>query len=368
MAKQYKYRESFTFEGKRYDVRANSEKELVEKMILKKKELEEGSKRIKSTSISVREWGTQCYETYKSNCSLSTIENDRWRVEKWIYGEIGSMRLKDVRELHLQTILNKMEGMGSDTIRKVRQDMNLIFSKAVQNNLIRENPAQYLTVPKGTKTTRREITPQERKHILKVAEENDKYVYYLFMLYCGCRTAEVANIMWKDIRKEDGLWYLDIHGTKTANAERTVPIPPQLIERLERMEKGSPFEYVFTDARGNKMSKASRARLWTSCKRALNISMGCRTYRNALVPPYPVAEDLQAYCLRHTYCCDLARMGVDVRIAQKLMGHARFDITMKIYTHVNKDMIKSAAKIMWQNHPDVATSVATSAENVAISI
>ena len=35
-------------------------------------------------------------------------------------------------------------------------------------------------------------------------------------------------------------------------------------------------------------------------ERAMNISMGCKTYRNALIPPYPLAADFVPYCLRHT--------------------------------------------------------------------
>ena len=107
------------------------------------------------------------------------------------------------------------------------------------------------------------------------------------------------------------------------------------------------------------MSKSSRARLWNSFKRALNIAMGCRVYRNALVPPYPVADDLQAYCLRHTYCCDLVRLGIDPRITQKLMGHSRPDVTLTVYTHINDDLIKSTAETMWKSYENVETDVET---------
>ena len=72
--------------------------------------------------------------------------------------------------------------------------------------------------------------------------------------------------------------------------------------------------------------------------------MGCKTYRNALIPPYLLADDFVPYCLRHTYCTDLCKADVDVRTAQKLMGHANISITADIYTHVDLGDIKKAAE------------------------
>ena len=69
-------------------------------------------------------------------------------------------------------------------------------------------------------------------------------------------------------------------------------------------------------------------------------------YRNKLIPPYPLAPDLVPYCFRHEYCSDLARKGVDIRIAQKLMGHSTIELTANIYTHVEKDDIIEVAKII----------------------
>ena len=52
---------------------------------------------------------------------------------------------------------------------------------------------------------------------------------------------------------------------------------------------------------------------------------------------YPFASDLVPYCLRHEYCTDLARKGVDIRIAQRLMGHATITMTANIYTNLTVD-------------------------------
>ena len=76
----------------------------------------------------------------------------------------------------------------------------------------------------------------------------------------------------------------------------------------------------------------------------MNISMGCEVYRNALVPPYPLAEDFVPYCLRHTYCTDLQKKGVDIRVAQYLMGHADIQMTANIYTHIDDSTVLNVAE------------------------
>lgn len=67
--------------------------------------------------------------------------------------------------------------------------------------------------------------------------------------------------------------------------------------------------------------------------------MGGEFYRNAPCAPYPFGQDLTPYNLRHEYCTDLARKGVDIRITQKLMGHASYEMTLKVYTNLSDDDI-----------------------------
>ena len=82
----------------------------------------------------------------------------------------------------------------------------------------------------------------------------------------------------------------------------------------------------------------------------MNISMGCEVYRNELIPPYPLADDFVPYCLRHTYCTDLQKKGVDIRVAQYLMGHADIQMTANIYTHIDDSTVLDVAEKLNQKH------------------
>jgi site-specific recombinase XerD len=69
-------------------------------------------------------------------------------------------------------------------------------------------------------------------------------------------------------------------------------------------------------------------------------------YRNHLIPPFPLADDFVPYLLRHTYCTDLKKQGVDLRIAKDLMGHADIKTTANIYDHDDGETLIMAARQM----------------------
>ena len=65
MPKQYKYTKSFTFEGKRYVVRDDTEKDAIIKMANRLRDLEEGKVTI-NNSMTVIQW--DCYHCRHRHC------------------------------------------------------------------------------------------------------------------------------------------------------------------------------------------------------------------------------------------------------------------------------------------------------------
>ena len=75
--------------------------------------------------------------------------------------------------------------------------------------------------------------------------------------------------------------------------------------------------------------------------------MGAKLDKNGnIVGIKPLASDLTSYCLRHTFCTDLQKKGVDLRSAQYLMGHSDITLTANIYTHADTTTIIQAAEKM----------------------
>ena len=342
MPKTYKYEKYITVDGRRYAIRADSKHELAVKEAMKRRDIEEG-KVVISGSMTVRQWTKICLETYKSNVSPETLENMTYRINKHILGSIGSYPVRSIRPIQCQALINSQAGMSYSHVRSLMQELSFIFEKAKENHLILENPAASLTRPHTVKGERRAITAVERKHLLLVADEDPSFNLFLLMLYCGCRPGEAIGCQGSDIQVISDHRMLHIRGTKTKNSDRIVPLPDAMFEGIVGV---GPFEPLAPNASGRKHSESSYARLVSRLRRELNISMGCRVYRNQLVPPLPLADDFVPYDLRHTYCTDLQKAGIDIRTAQRLMGHADIQITANIYTHVDTGQIVDAAGLL----------------------
>ena len=331
---QYKYRKRFTYEGKVYSIVGNTLEEVYTKKAEKLHALQEQT-RLYTGAMTVAQWTDKALSVYKGN--VKDISNIEKRINKHILSQIGSFQIKKVTPIQCQEIMNAQAGMSYSHINKIFTELKFIFSTAVENDIIKKSPAAKIVKPSVKKGHRRSLTDNERKHLLKLFAESDDYLLFELMYYCGCRPGEAIEAEGRDI--VDGM--LHIRGTKTEGADRYVPIPEPLLKKIRHIVGFLPLA---PNKEGRKHTESSYDRAVNSLKRALNISMGTRVYRNALVPPYALADDFVPYYLRHTYCTDLAKSGVDIRTAQKLMGHASIIMTADIYTHVDTGDLKKAAE------------------------
>jgi site-specific recombinase XerD len=341
-------RKTFTFEGKRYTVRGKTEKEAIINIANKIRDLEEG-KVVVSGNMMVKDWTEKCIATYKTGQSEITRKKYVSRINYCILRHIGNRPLKSIKPIDCQSVLAYQEGNSQYQINQVYQALRFIFRTAKENKLIPNDPTEGLMKSKnGTKNERRSMTKEEEECFLSV-NSNPRFMVFNLMYYCGLRPSEAREVMRTDIVKikEDNLEYnvLHVRGTKTGNANRNVPIPDELFSLIQA---NPSLTYIAPNQNGNKHDEKSFQRAFNSLRREMNIQMGCRTYRNQLIPPYPLADDFVPYCLRHTYCTNLCRKKVDIRIAKYLMGHADIRITANIYTHVDNSDVTEAAKLISQ--------------------
>lgn len=335
------FRKTFTYDGERQDIRAHTEEELAVKVAMRKRDLEEGKKKI-SKNMLVREWSEEFLTNYKKkSVSPETYDDYNSRLKSKILPVLGSMQLKDVKPIHCQKVLNGMEGNSKTYISKVQNTMYQMFRRALQNNLIIVNPAEDLEVPDGEDGSNRAITETERECTYKVAEYHRGGLWVLTMLLMGLRPSETAALQGRHldfkkraitvefaVKKKDKR----IGKTKTETSTRKVPMPDELYNKFKAL-KVEPFGYVFTNTEGNRLSKTNMRIMWNNFKREMNIVMGCKVHRNQVLKPYRVADDLVPYCYRHTFCTDLEAAGVSLNEAARLMGHKNVAVTSKIYTH-----------------------------------
>lgn len=337
-------RGAFTYEGKRYYVSGKDKAELAANKAMRLKELEE-CKVIESNML-VKDWIPEWLKTYKiGSCNEKTYRDYEQRIEKHILPVIGHMKLKAVKPIHLQKIMQNVSDKSQSRIDKVYQCVNQIFEKAEQNDLIQKSPAKGLEKPIGFSGTHRSITDKEREVILKVAETHKHGLWVKLMLYCGLRTGETPRVKICHFDFIENLLFID--GTKTKHAQRYVPVPQEILDEVASLDK-EPFEYLFTNQRGRQIQPHNRGRMWKSFKKAMHIEMGGKLFRGSIVPPHKVADDLVPYCLRHTFCTDLQDAGISINVAKEMMGHSDISLTAKIYTHYTKTSLNNAAELLQQ--------------------
>lgn len=393
------YHKYFSYDGRRYHLAAKTEAELYMAVGRMMQKLEQGELAL-NKNTTVRRWSEEWLSTYKEGkMTQKSYDTYTQKLNGYILPAIGDMKLKDVRDIHLQKILNDQRGMSYSHACRVRNIMEQMFSRAVSSRLITYNPAADLVLPECTKGTHRSITEAEREAILAVCPRHPAGLWVQMILFCGLRPGETLALQWRDIDFDKAMIHVHaakesgrdhIKGPKTAAGVRDVPVRADYLAQLRAVRRG-PFEPVFHQQQAANQRKAhtesSMRTAWRSFKRLVDIEMAERHLARIAAEPnrqkaallagqlhaeIPAAEilrrveagnlratqrnqvvihgeapellgQLQPYCLRHTYCTDLQRAGVPLNVAKYLMGHSDISVTANIYTHTTEDVIRDAA-------------------------
>ena len=333
------FRETFTFEGKRYSVRAKTERELWRKVDEKKRLLASGID-TSNENTPVSKWFADYLETYKRpKVTPRTYAGLQAYVKNYIVPAIGNRRIKEVKPIDLQRIMNGVAGRSSSMACKLRDLIKGAFRQARIDRVIVYDPAESLVMPETTSGTHRAITDDERRHIIAVAQTHRAGAWVLFMLYTGARPDETRKAKWEDIDRKHRR--VTLHSSKTDYGDRRVPLNPALLPFLAGGEG-----YIFTQpTTGQPHTKTSMRQMWESFKRAVDIDMGAQTFKGGIIPETSrVAADLTPYCMRHTYATDLQSAGVPINVAKDLLGHKEISMTSRIYTHLSDEAFNSAAE------------------------
>lgn len=351
MAKKYKYRAQEIYKDVMIDVKADTLEDFVRK-VQKKKDSIDRQTLDPNTKLSA--FVKLYLETYKMNSVSDTWFNDleRFAQNKIVPG-IGDKPVGKIKPIEVQNFLNSLSGYSASYVKKLFDLTNQIFRYAFKNGMTSTDFTLDLQLPKGRKGKKgRSLTDREREVLLQALNGHRGELFCKIMLYCGLRPGEVSALQWKDIDFKEKV--IDVNKAKKKNGTigypktnaglRKVPIPEHFLQLLYSRRQ-SPFDLVCSQINGRMHTESSRKKMWKNIKREMNIIMGCKVFRNELIPPFPLADDFVMYYLRHTYCTDLEKKGVPLNIARRLMGHESIEVTAKIYTH-NSDESLQIAKLL----------------------
>ena len=104
-----------------------------------------------NANTTVDHWFKEWVETYKKAAGLTpkSLKMYDEKYRNYIQPVIGAMKLRDVREIHLQKILNDQAGRSYSHVSKIRLVLKEMFSRARKTRIITFDPAEDLKLPSG---------------------------------------------------------------------------------------------------------------------------------------------------------------------------------------------------------------------------
>ena len=124
-------RKTARYNGKKYEATGKTEIEAMTKLAEKLAAAKRGEELI-AGSMTVDAWFHQWFTTYKEPMGLTakSLAMYREKYNRYVKPSIGRMKLKDVKDVHLQRILNGQAGRSASHIKKLRMVCLLYTSDA----------------------------------------------------------------------------------------------------------------------------------------------------------------------------------------------------------------------------------------------
>jgi integrase len=257
------------------------------------------------------------------------------------------LRPADIEQWH--TAL-QASGLKARTIGQAHRVLSKALKDGQRHELIVKNVAASQPTPK-VESDEVAIVKDIPAFVEKL-KGSRVYVLAMVSLFTGMRLGEILALRWSRVDLDKAVIQVReaIENTKagtrfktpkTKAGRRDITLPDVLINVLReyrkaqlelRMRLGAgrlPDDaLLFTDLDGNPLSRNVTSTLWQ--RFAERVGM----------------PDITFHALRHTHASQLIDAGVDIVTISKRLGHAKPDITLRVYSHLfRKDDSKAAVAI-----------------------
>lgn len=279
--------------------------------------------------MSVSELCDKWLEAISITIKPSTLIDYTYGVNK-IKDKIGLYPASNVRQSDIQNIVNTYHTQPQ-TLKKVVNVCKRIFEYGIDNDVVLKNPCRNLIVPKYIPPEKRALTEYEIEAIKNANLTKEERVFISLLYYTGIRRGEALALRRENIdyahrrlKISRNLTFIGNHGQlstpKTKTSVRTILMPTALYDVLSDYQ----YDDFLFSRNGTFMTLCAFRRMWESiCKKA-NI-------------------DVTPHMFRHNYATMLYHSGVDIKEAQRLLGHASVEITLNIYTHLSEEFSKEVS-------------------------
>lgn len=294
----------------------------------------------------------------------TTIDQRKQHLNLHIVPLAGSVKLTKVTAPWLRSFQDELreKGRSAAMVKRVTISLGSILADAQGRGLVVRNAVHELSKARsGTKSSEKRAkaklrvgvdipTNGETKAILDAATGRYRPLL-VTMIFTGIRSSEARGLRWDDVDLKKALLHVrqradrygDMGMPKSEAGQRTVPLPPMVINTLKEWKLACPASetgLVFPNQSGNIEDHQNMLRrgLWpTQIKAGLSVPSG-KLDENGnpiLAPKYP-----GFHTLRHWYaswCINRKADGgleLTAKAVQTRMGHSSIQVTFDTYGHL----------------------------------
>lgn len=246
--------------------------------------------------------------------SKKTLSNRKTAFKQC--AEIHGMRICDIKQRHLQDVLNHNKHLTYDSVHKIQGLFNQIFAWCVANDYLKKSYADGLKNPvKSSQAIKEPFSTDEIKFLWDNVTENEYVSMILILIYSGVRIGELLDLEKAEVDFDKQIAF--IKDSKTPSGIRNVPIADRVLPYWKHFYNKSQCSRVFTTIEGDPFTYSNFSkRYWHPLLENLNLS-------------HTIHET------RHTCITQLTMNGADKTIIKFIVGHKSImNLTEKVYTHI----------------------------------
>ena len=274
--------------------------------------------------------------------------------------EFGQMKVRNVKLSDAKRFYIDLHDTGSkrNTISIYHSVLRPTFEMAVDDDMIRKNPFKFKVadiIPDDA-VKRTALTKQQQENYLRFIQENGQDNYYddiVILMGTGLRVSELYGLTKKDVDFKKRLIFIDhqlcrtaekpyfVKSPKTSSGVRCIPMSDVVYMALKRVaaNRQSPTVELLVDGYSGFLflDKAGMPKV------AMHLENYMRGMQKKMERIYGKSfPRVTPHVLRHTFCTNMQRAGIDVKSLQYLMGHSNVSVTLDVYTHVDFQAVQEA--------------------------